>query len=546
MTNYRLIMKLLLQGRSYRQIQNLSGAASATISKARKALDSHGITSAEDLAKVSDATISELIGDGRLVVSEDFADIDFEAVIEARRGRDKTPLRVLWSNYLGQPTAADVKFYSYERFRQLVSAHVATAGLTALISHRPGHTMQVDWAGSTMAIVDPITKKTSKIHIFVASLPYSGMVFAHGFFDEKQPSWLEGHRLAFEYFGGVCDVIVPDNASTASNQITKGDRARRVNPKYEEFLEHYNTAALPTNPVSPREKGNVESGVKVVTNWVVKKLAGHGFASLDDLNQAIGVEVDAINDRTPFRNQQRCRRDVFVEFEADELGELPATEWVDTVWKKSKVTPDWHITISTVKYSVPYQLVGRTVDVRIRGQVLDVFADGRTQATHHVSVQRGAYVTNADHCPPGMANATNLWSPQYFITQASRIGPKTKQPIESLLDSKEITAQAFQPARNIIKMGKTPDNKPILEEACERLLGKDDAPPRTISYTAVKNMMAVVRHEHSTRPTQPPKRSDNAKKKAFQPAPSTRAKARGMLGGRDQFSLKALMNEGEK
>lgn len=91
-----------------------------------------------------------------------------------------------------------------------------------------------------------------------------------------------------------------DNASTASNQITKGDRARRVNPKYEEFLEHYNTAALPTNPVSPREKGNVESGVKVVTNWVVKKLAGHGFASLDDLNQAIGVEVDAINDRTPF------------------------------------------------------------------------------------------------------------------------------------------------------------------------------------------------------------------------------------------------------
>lgn len=107
-------------------------------------MDSHGITSVEDLARVIDATIGELIRDGRLVVSEDFADIDFEAVIEARRGRDKTPLRGLWSNYLGQPTAADLKLYSYERFRQLVSAHVATAGMTALISHRPGHTMQID------------------------------------------------------------------------------------------------------------------------------------------------------------------------------------------------------------------------------------------------------------------------------------------------------------------------------------------------------------------------------------------------------------------
>lgn len=545
MNKYRLIMRMALEGASYREIHSRTSASHSTISKLRKVLESHEISSREELGVFSDAELADLVGDGRLQVSSDFMDIGFDEVIKARTGRKKTPLRVLWANYLEQPAISGRKFYSYERFRQLVSAHVATQGVTMMITHQPGHTMQVDWAGSTMATRDPITQKTCKIHIFVASLPYSGLVFAHGFLDEKTPSWFEGHRLAFEYFGGVTDVVVPDNASTASNQLAKGDRARAVNAKYEEFLEHYDTAALPTNPVRPQEKGNVESGVKVTTNWVIRKLSGRTFASLDELNEAVGIEVAAINNRTPFRNQQRSRRMLFDKYEANELGELPVTSWVDTVWKKSKVTPDWHITINTVKYSVPYQLVGQTVDVRIRGQVLDVFAKGNLEATHQVSIQRGAYVTTVEHCPPGMEHASNLWTPHYFITQASRIGPNTKQAIESLLASKKITAQGFQPARNIIKMGKTPDSKPILEQACERLLGRTGAPARAISYTAVKNMMAVVRHEQSTRPTRSPIHRGNPAKNAHQPAPTARSQTRGMLGGRDQFSLSELMKDGD-
>lgn len=544
MVDYRLIMKLLLQGRSYRQIQQQCGAAQATIAKARKALDANGISSVSDLEVMSNAAVAELVGDGRLVASDEFVDIDFSAVVKARSGRNKTPLRVLWSNYLDSPALPGRRFYSYERFRQLVAAHVSTLGVTALITHQPGHTMQVDWAGSTMMIQDPVTGKTSKIHIFVASLPYSGMVFAHGFVDEKQPSWLEGHRLGFEYFGGVPDVVVPDNASTASNQIVKGDRARKVNPKYEEFLEHYDTAALPTNPVRPREKGNVESAVKVITNWVINKLAASTFVSLDDLNEAIGRQVDAINDRVPFRNQQQSRRMLFEQYEAKELGGLPETAWVDTVWKKSKVTPDWHITINTVKYSVPYHLVGQTVDVRIRGQILDVFASGSMQASHQVSHQRGAYVTNIEHCPPGMTQATNLWTPDYFLAMASRVGPYTRQAIASLLASRQITAQAFQPARNIIAMGKSPENRLILEQACARLLGQTGAAPKAISYTAVKHAMAVLRHEQSTRPTQPPQQRQAVSHDDYR-APETRPQTRGMLGGRDQFSLSELMKDGE-
>jgi len=157
-------------------------------------------------------------------------------------------------------------------------------------------------------------------------------VFAYGYLDERQLAWCEGHRRSFEYFGGVSQVIVPDNASTASNQISKTERAREVNREYAEFLEYYRTAAVPTRSRAPRDKGHVEAGVKVVTNWVIHFLAERTFASLDELNAAVAEQVDAINERTPFRGEPRSRRDWFDEVEAGELLELPARPWRPVVW----------------------------------------------------------------------------------------------------------------------------------------------------------------------------------------------------------------------
>lgn len=110
--------------------------------------------------------------------------------------------------------------------------------------------------------------------------------------------------------------------------------------------------------------------------------------------------------------------------------------------------------------------VGLTVDVRIRGDVLDIFAHRDTIATHRITTQRGGYVTDIAHCPPGMEAPNNLWSKDYFLTQVSQVGPYTKKAIESLLKSKLIIAHGYLPARNMLGMGKG-ENKPILDKhAC--------------------------------------------------------------------------------
>lgn len=135
---------------------------------------------------------------------------------------------MLWSRYLQTDSAPGARFYGYERFCQIVAEHVRVNDLTLPIAHVPGHTVQVDWAGTPMQLMDPVTRRATRVSVFVASLPFSGMVFAYGCLDEKQPAWLEAHRRV-EYFGGVSQVVVPDNASTASNQISRSDRAREVN-----------------------------------------------------------------------------------------------------------------------------------------------------------------------------------------------------------------------------------------------------------------------------------------------------------------------------
>lgn len=339
MTDYRAVMDLVLQGWSVRQICSTVRCSHTTVQKARQAMAAHQIATDEQLAGITDEEMATWFVDGRSLAQGDFVPIDFDAVAKARTGRNKVTLQVLWGRYTTQPARPSQRYYSYERFRQLVAEHVDATGLTARITHIPAHTMQVDWAGTTMRLFDPIDARGAKVSIFMASLPYSGMLFACACPNQRQAAWLWAHIQAFEYFGGVAEVIVPDNASTASHAIGVADRNRQVNSTYEEFLEHYNTAALPARARRPKDKANVEAAVKIITQKVIHTLHGHQCVGLDELNARIRSLVDDINDAVPFRGTYTSRRMLFNEFERDVLGQLPASPWQHTEWKRAKVAP---------------------------------------------------------------------------------------------------------------------------------------------------------------------------------------------------------------
>ena len=541
MADYRQVMTLLLQGRAYRQIESMAGCSHRTIARAARVLEEEVLSTPEQVGALSVEELDRLFADGRKSAAGQFVPVDIDKVVKARLGRKKPPLKVLWAQYLADDAPAGLRHYGYERFCQIVTSHVRANDLTMPISHVPGHTMQVDWAGTRMGLVDPVTQKVTPVSVFVASLPYSGMVFAYGCRDERQLAWCEGHRRAFEYFGGVAQVIVPDNASTASNQISRTERAREVNREYADFLEYYRTAAVPTRARAPREKGNVEAGVKVVTNWVIHFLTERRFADLDELNDAVGEQVDAINERTPFRGEPRSRREWFEQDEAGELLELPAQPWRPVIWRRAKVNRDWHIQVESIKYSVPHRFAGASVDVRIIGSQLSVLAEGEVIATHQQGTARNSYVTDTAHAPAHrFEQMDGLWTRGYFLRQGAKVGPGCVGALTRLLDARVIEAQGFRSCMNILDLGKR-GNRVLLEQACRQLTDADA--DRRITYTAVKNRITGLRAQQDQRPATDPagRRPDPASPPGRSAARDT---SRAYLAGASAFSLDALTGPG--
>lgn len=116
--------------------------------------------------------------------------------------------------------------------------------------------MQVDWGGDTLQIIDPVTEDVTKAYIFVACLPCSMYGYAEAFPDMKTPSWLAGHIHAFEAFGGIPRITVPDNCKTSTIKNTRTEII--LNQSYREMAEYYGTTIIPARPLTPRDKAAIE------------------------------------------------------------------------------------------------------------------------------------------------------------------------------------------------------------------------------------------------------------------------------------------------
>jgi transposase len=90
-------------------------------------------------------------------------------------------------------------------------------------------------------------------------------------------------------------ILVPDNAATATHRKARGDAARFVTDRYRLMADHYGVAVVPARVRKPRDKAAVESGVNVVNKRVIGYLVEETWTTLAELNDAIGERVFEIN-----------------------------------------------------------------------------------------------------------------------------------------------------------------------------------------------------------------------------------------------------------
>ena len=120
------------------------------------------------------------------------------------------------------------------------------------LSHPPGEA-QVDFGFARVKLKGQETK----IALFVMTLPYSGAVFCQAFPRECTEAFLEGHKRAFAYFGGVPCRVTYDNSTIAVAKVLKR-RERKLTREFLRLKSHYLFQEHFCLVRRPNEKGNVE------------------------------------------------------------------------------------------------------------------------------------------------------------------------------------------------------------------------------------------------------------------------------------------------
>lgn len=370
--------------------------------------------------------------------------------------------QLLWEEYCEQFGA---QAYSYTQFCVLYRRWLKRQRFSMRQTHRPGEKLFVDYCGKTIPIINTVTGEVSEAQVFVAVLGASNYTFAEATHSQKLEDWTGSHVRAFAFFGGVPQLVVPDNLKSA---VTKACRYEPLlNQTYAEMLRHYNTTALPARPYKPKDKAKAEVGVQVVTRWILARLRHQQFFSLFELNLQIRRLLDELNNRE-FKRLPGTRRRRFEELDQPALQPLPPTAYEYAEWRKARVGIDYHIEIERHFYSVPASFVKREVEVRLTARAVECFAGGKRIAVHVRSRLAGSHSTQAEHLPK--AHRAHLeWTPGRFLNWANEIGEATRKVVQHLLWTRPHPEMGYRSCLGLLSLERR-YSRERLEAGCRHAL----------------------------------------------------------------------------
>ena len=327
-------LRLAAAGQSNRAIARSLGIAHSTVQEYRARARRAGLTwplPAEWTERELEARLFFSAGPSNVERPlPEWAEVHRE--LKAKR-RTSVTLQLLWVEYKEQHPDG----LQYSQFCELYRRWRGGLDRVLRQEHRAGEKAFVDFAGQTVPVVDRATGEIREAEIFVAVLGASNFTYVEACGSQELPEWIGAHVRMLEFFGGVPELIVPDNIRAGVQHACYYEPD--LNPTYYELAVHYGTAVLPTRVRKPRDKAKVEAGVLVVERWILARLRKLTFFGLDELNREIRRLLDLLNDR-PFQKLEGSRRSLFESLDRPALGPLPESRYEFARWKKARVNID--------------------------------------------------------------------------------------------------------------------------------------------------------------------------------------------------------------
>lgn len=385
---------------------------------------------------------------------------DWEVIHRELRKKGVT-LQLLWREYREE----QLKGFGYSQFCHHYQYYVKSITPVMRQVHKAGEKIFVDYAGMKMPWIDIATGEIHEVEIFVGCLGASQYIYAEATATQQLPDWIQSHIHLFEYFDGVSEVIVPDNLLSG---VTKAHRYDPdINANYQNLGEHYGIAIVPARVVEPKDKAKVESAVSIVERQILAPLRHITFTSIGEINAAIRHRLVALNNQ-PFQKMKTSRRELFEALDKPALKPLPPYRYQYAQWKQAKIHIDYHFVFEDHFYSVPYQYIHQTVEIRATAKTVECFYKNQRIASHVRCEKRYGFSTLSAHMPKAHQEQAK-YSPSHIKSWAKKMGQHTADFIDHMIAARTFPQQAYRACYGLLRLSSRYGEE-RLEKACKKAL----------------------------------------------------------------------------
>jgi len=409
--------------------------------------------------------------------------------------KDNVTLSLLWSEYCATCYEEGTIPYMSTQFSDKYRKWARLTKATMRIKHKPGNAIQVDWAGSTFEIHDSITGEIVEAYLFVAVLPCSWYAYVEPCLDMKSESWIACHVNMYNYFGGSTRLLIPDNLKVGIDKNTRYETI--LNRSYSEMADYYDTAIIPARVDKPQDKSAAEGTVKHTSTWIIAALRNRKLFSMHELKTAVSEKLEEYNTKD-FKKREGSRLTAFLNEEKPFLKPLPVSPYEPAAWSNATVQRDYLISDGINKYSVPYDLIGEEINIRLTRNTIEAFFHGARIASHPRSdkIQRDPIVIPS-HMPENHRKYLS-YNNDEFLSWAVGVGTETLAVVKYFLGSGKVSEQGYKACASLTRLADRYGHE-RLENACNRVLRYTNQPSIRNISTVLSNKQDNLKHEPEKR-----------------------------------------------
>jgi transposase len=460
MYKIRQLLRLYASGRGTKFISSTTGIARNTIKKYLLQFVSLRLTMS-DIEAMSDAQLAQSFLIEKPAI-ENHRVSDLELLLPelaARLKKRGVTKKMLYEQYKMQHPDG----YKHSAFRERLNAFTGMSTPSMRVPHKVGDKLFIDFTGKRLSIVDHLSGEVQEVEVFVAVLGCSQLTFVMAVASQKKEDFMLACEQALHFYGGVPEAIVPDNLKSAVKKA--GRYESELNDSFAAFATHYNTYVFPARVYKPKDKALVEGAVKIIYTSIFTKIDEAVYHTLDTLNTAIRVHLDAHNN-TLLTGCDYSRRQQFDALERDVLKPLnkylydPMTAKAATVGKTGYVTVDYRY------YSIPYKFIGKKIKLMYNRTKVEAYSEHQLIAVHVRSFGKEKYIQNEQHLASWHRYPTE-WNPEKFINDGRLIHDAVAGYITKVLARNEYPEKNYRACQGIINFKKRVGESRLIN-ACKR------------------------------------------------------------------------------